>query len=112
MKKPSFIHPSKKALRGWLYDPEGDPALDDHLATCVKCSNTLEVLELVEADAGIADALALVLTSPTGLTERLEERVVARLSSREVLGVLGDLFGAGLETTVLLMSEGDTDERG
>ncbi len=112
MKRPNFVHPSKKALRGWLFNPEGDPALDDHLATCVKCSDTLEVLELVEADTGIADALALVLTSPSGLTERLEERVVARLSSKEVLGVLGDLFGAGLETSVLLLTEGETDERG
>jgi hypothetical protein len=112
MKRPNFVHPSKKALRGWLFDPEGDPALDDHLATCVKCSDTLEVLELVEADAGIADALALVLTSPTGLAERLEEKVVARLSSGEVLGVLGDLFGAGLETSVLLLTEGESDEQG
>lgn len=111
MKRPAFIHPSKKALRTWLLEPEGDPALDDHLATCERCSDTLEVLELVSDDIEIADALAIVLSSPSGLTERLEERVIARLSSREVLGVLGDLFGAGLETTVLLLSEGD-DNRG
>lgn len=107
MRRPPFIHPSKKALRNWLWDPEGDPVLDDHLATCDRCSNTLEVLELVDGDIEIADALALVLSSPTGLTERLEEKVIARLSSRQVLEVLGDLFGAGLETTTLLLSEGD-----
>ncbi len=105
MKRPPFLHPSKKALREWLWDAEGDPDLDDHLATCERCSNTLEALELNDEAGDIASALALVLSSPTGLTERLEEKVAARLSSKEVFEVLGDLFGAGLETTVLLFGE-------
>lgn len=109
MRRPAFLHPSKKTLREWLWDPEGDPALDDHLDTCTKCANTLEELELADGDGEIASALALVLSSPSGLTERLEDKVIARLSSREVLEVLGDLFGAGLETTLLLFSEDRQD---
>lgn len=110
MKRPGFLHPSKKSLQAWLWDPEGDPELDDHLARCEKCANTLEALETADGHSDIANALALVLSSPSGLSERLEEKVAARLSSREVLEVLGDLFGAGLETTVLLLSEDEQQD--
>ena len=48
----------------------------------------------------------LVLTH-ADLADRLEKRVTAKLSSRPVLNVVVDLFGAGFETTRLLFIEDD-----
>jgi hypothetical protein len=110
--KPRLFHPSRKALQAWLNgDPDVDAKLDAHVATCGRCANTIEHLD-AEDHGNIGEALALVLQPPSGLSERLEEKVAARLDSKVMLGVLGDLFAAGIETSRMLIMEetGEEDE--
>ncbi|MGF1598590.1 MAG: hypothetical protein ACFCVK_16960 [Acidimicrobiales bacterium] len=96
-------HPSHDTLRHWL-SGDADDELDDHLDNCPRCAAVLEQLD-TSPDLDLVQPLAQVLASPEGLTQRLETGVAARLSSRDVLNVVGDLFAAGFETTRLLLTE-------
>lgn len=100
-------HPNRDTLLRWL-NGEGDAELDRHIDTCQRCAANLEALE-ADAEAGIGDALAQALAPPEGLTARLTEGVAAKLSSRQVLDVVADLFGAGIETSRLLLIEEPDD---
>lgn len=100
-------HPSRTVLREWLAGVS-EPQIDRHVDTCERCAATLEALEPAP-EAPIGDALAIVLAPPEDLAQRLEEGVAAKLSSRQMMEVVADLFGAGLETTRLLMI-GDPDD--
>ncbi len=102
-------HPSKKVLRAWL-DLEDLPDVDEHVLTCERCSDDLEALAGAEADSSIRRALEEVLAPPTGLAERIEQGVVRRLDSRRVFGYVADLFGAGLETSVLLFDQPEDEQ--
>ncbi len=95
-------HPSKKVLGQWLAD-HATPSVDQHVATCQRCSVALDDLATAETDGLLQAALASALEPPTDLVPRLEARVVERLDSRRVFGYMADLFGAGLETTRLLL---------
>jgi len=95
-------HPPQQTLREWL--DRADNGIDEHVAQCARCAAVLEELEEA-AGHDIATALATVYRPPGDLSARLERRVTARLDSRAVLGVVGDLFGAGFETSVLLLTE-------
>ena len=99
-----FGHPSRRSLREWLLGAD-DPKVDAHLATCEQCTITIEVIEAEESDSAIGDALARVLAPPPDFAERLHQRVNQRLDSRQVFGVMADLFGAGFETSKLLLTE-------
>lgn len=97
-----FRHPSREALQAWLDGT--NPDIDDHVTTCDRCATTLE--ELAEPSGGpLAEALAQVYEAPADLSERLERRVAERLDSRIMISVVTDLFGAGLETSKLLLTE-------
>jgi anti-sigma factor RsiW len=101
-------HPSQTVLRDWLAGAD-EPQIERHLDTCPRCAATLEALEPA-AETRISDALAIVLSPPADLAERLEQAVAARLSSRQVMEVVADLFGAGFETTRLLLIEDPDDD--
>ncbi len=120
-------HPSKALLQSWLtgeIEPHTTDTVERHLDTCARCAATLEALEPTpETPLGpealgpealgpdaLGNALAIVLAPPVDLALRLEEAVTARLSSRQMMEVVADLFGAGLETTRLLLIEGDDDD--
>ncbi|MEZ5407641.1 MAG: zf-HC2 domain-containing protein [Acidimicrobiales bacterium] len=111
-------HPSKAVLRDWLtgeIEPDTTDTVERHLDTCARCAATLEALEPAPEvtpgpDSSLSSALAIVLAPPDDLARRLEEGVTARLSSRQMMEVVADLFGAGLETTRLLLIEGDDDD--
>lgn len=103
-----FRHPSKRALQEWL-DHGESATIDDHLAECQRCASVLEQLA-AEEDPSLNDALAFAFATPEDFSERLEQKVTARLDSRVMLGVVSDLFGAGLETSKLLLLEDPTDE--
>lgn len=105
-------HPSKAVLRDWLtgeIEPDTTDTVERHLDTCARCAATLEALEPAP-ETPLGNALAIVLAPPGDLAQRLEEGVTARLSSRQMMEVVADLFGAGLETTRLLLTEGDDDD--
>lgn len=97
-------HPSKKALQAWLAF-ESSPDVDEHVLTCDRCSTDLEALETIATDSSLREALQEVLAPPSDLAARIEERVVERLESRRVFGYVADLFGAGLETSILLFDQ-------
>lgn len=102
-------HPSRAELGRWLAGDDVDAQVDTHLATCDRCAAVMEELETATGSR-LAQTLADALAPPADLTERLEQRVVARLDAREVLGVVADLFGAGVETSRLLLSETPTHD--
>jgi len=105
-----FRHPTDDALMHWLAD-EGEPdeKVDAHLDSCDRCAEVVE--GLASGDKAIGDALALVLAPPPDLTDRLEQKVAASLSSRQIIDVVADLFGAGFETSRLLLSEENNDDK-
>jgi len=109
--RPLLFHPSRRALQSWLNSETTDePKLDDHVAVCQKCANTIERLD-ANGDRDIATALALVLQPPEDLSTRLEKGVSARLDSRVMFGVLSDMFAAGLETSrMLILDENGVDD--
>lgn len=130
-------HPSRAALQDWLAGAE-EPQVDRHVGTCERCAAALEQMEptltatpatpggpdgpgpggpadFVGPGVGgpggpLGDALAAVLAPPEDLAQRLEAGVAAKLSSRQMLEVVADLFGAGFEATRLLtIGEPDDD---
>lgn len=103
-------HPSRRSLRDWLLGAD-DEKVEDHIGTCEQCANTIEIIEAEESDLAVADALARALAPPPDFVEHLQQRVAARLDSRQVLGVMVDLFGAGFDTTKLLLSEVPNDPK-
>ena len=104
----NFRHPSKRALSSWLTGAD-DPDIEHHIEGCARCANLLEELEGSD-DNAIGAALSEALSPPDDLTERLVAGVSATLSSRQVLGVVADMFGAGLETTRMLIVEEHNDD--
>ncbi len=99
-------HPSKRTLRAWLSgEIEDNESLDEHIGTCARCAAHLENIDEPRTDGAIAASLTQVLAPPTDLTARLEERVAAKLDSRQVVGYIADLFGAGMETSKLLLTD-------
>ncbi len=112
--KPLLFHPSRRALQAWLRDDTHDVKLDGHVSVCRRCANRLEQLD---TDGGkdptedLAGALALVLAPPADLSTRLEHKVTQRLDSRVMIGVLSDLFAAGIETSrMLILDEPDESD--
>lgn len=105
-------HPSRDALLAWLAGEDDHHSdLDNHLATCNRCATTLEELESPSGNGNhVVAALAAVYRAPIDLSERLERRVVDRLDSQVILDVMTELFGAGLETGRLLLTEEAPDE--
>ena len=102
-----FRHPSRRDLQAWL---DGSlPSLDDHVTTCNRCAATLEELD-APAEAPLGAILAEIYQAPVDLSERLTTRVADRLDSRVMFDVITDLFGAGLETSKLLLTEEPPDE--
>lgn len=97
-------HPPKRALRDWLGGAI-DADVDRHVSTCPRCSSDLEALASAETDSRLRDALLTVLDPPEDLVPRVEAGVTARLESRKVVGYVADLFGAGWETTRLLLTD-------
>ncbi len=106
-------HPSADLLRRWLNTDEASdlPDVTAHVDDCERCAAKLEQLDSGSGDAfdhsAIASALINLLAPPEGLSDRVEERVVNRLGSRQMAVVLADLFGAGFETSKLLLTEED-----
>ncbi len=104
-------HPSTEKLRHWLVDDDEPDELTKHIDSCDRCAAKLEQLAAGTDESldhsGIGAALNHLLAPSEGLSERVEGKVIDRLGSRQFVAVLGDLFGAGLETSKLLLTEED-----
>jgi hypothetical protein len=101
-----FRHPSRDRLKSWLDGAEGDdPQLDAHLESCTRCATVIEAIAEPSGAATISDALLDILSGPPDLSARLERQVVTRLGSREWLGLMAELFGAGVETGRMLIED-------
>ncbi len=99
-----FRHPSKEQLRDWLFSADGDdPKLEEHIDDCSRCSAVIIALGEAEGEDSVAAALSQVLAAPPDLPVRLEAQVSQRISGREFLGLMAELFGAGVETSRLLI---------
>lgn len=102
-------HPSKRTLRSWL-DGDSEADVDSHLATCERCASHLETISEPRSDGAISSTLRAILAPPEDLSEKIESRVIERLDSRQVLGYMADLFGAGFETSKLFLFEDLSDD--
>jgi len=88
---------------------QSDVVMDEFVDDCHRCAAVLdEMSEAQEKDLGAA--LAAFYSPPPDLSDRLERRVAERLDSRVVLDVVSDLFGAGIETSKLLLMEEPENE--
>jgi len=104
----SSRHPSRGTLLDWLMGISMGSDIDAHIDTCSRCAAELERLDATELPE-ISGALSDVLAAPPDLTDRLEHAIAERLSLKEMLGIFGDLFSAGYETSRLLFVEDDDD---
>ncbi len=102
-------HPSKRTLQNWL-NGEATPAVESHVATCDRCATHIEGISEPRSDGAIAASLHLVLAPPSDFRATIENRVVAKLDSRQVFGYMVDLFSAGVETTRLFLVDDSTED--
>ncbi|HEC10784.1 MAG TPA: hypothetical protein ENI86_14650 [Acidimicrobiales bacterium] len=107
----ALLHPSTRRLREWLETPPGaepDAGVEEHVSHCERCADELEALDAT-AEVGVGEtsevrvALQEVLAPPTGLEQRMEDRIEAALLARRDLKLLAGLMGVSIETTRLLM---------
>jgi len=103
----STRHPHTVALERWL-SGHIDHEVDQHVDRCHRCAAILEELD-ASTDFALRSALTEAFAPPDNLTERLVAGVNAELSARQVIDVVADLFGAGIDTTRLLLTEGTDD---
>ncbi len=111
-------HPSTEDLQHWLADDTDDAAdgLTAHVDNCERCATIMEELAAEAAEEAatsertdLGEALSEVLAPPPDYTDRLIVAVNDQLSSRQVFGLVADLFAAGLETSRMLLVEDDHD---
>lgn len=110
-------HPSKRELIVWL--DGGAEDLDEHLLDCEKCAATIEDIERTNtADTSevaarstnnLATALAAVYESPDGLVDRMASYVAQKAESKVLFEVASDMFGAGIQTGIMLATEEQRD---
>jgi predicted anti-sigma-YlaC factor YlaD len=96
-------HPNDQRLLAWL--DGATPELDEHLADCERCAQTLDRLASPEADLG--PALLSVLAPPTDLAIRVSERLAARVQNRRDAALFGSLLGISIETGRVVLDGND-----
>ena len=85
-------HPSRARLADWL--DGSSPHLDEHLATCERCAETLT--EIDTQTSPLRDALEAILRPPLDLAPLVLAGFERRERDREDLGLLTDLFSLPL----------------
>lgn len=99
-------HPSKKRLLRW--SESGRPRMTErHLLGCSLCEARLE--ELTRLDQEVVVDLKVALGAPADFNQRMSQRLREEVQDRETLMVMADLLGLGVETSRLLIEEGDED---
>lgn len=102
-----LFHPTQRFLLRWA-DGARVPLTDRHVGRCPRCSARLEAMTTL--DSPMLDVLHEVLKPPPDLLPRLREGLQARMLDHETATLMGELFGAGLETTRLMLKEDDHDD--
>ena len=99
-------HPNNSKLRRWL-DGE-QPSIDRHLGTCTHCAGRLEPM-LDDSETLIGPALSELLRMPEELPDRLQRTIDQRLSARDDLTLVGELFGLPIRAVRVMSttSQGD-----
>ncbi|MEM8922809.1 MAG: hypothetical protein AAGD35_04845 [Actinomycetota bacterium] len=102
-------HPDPETLRHWLAGQiNGD--VDRHVGTCQRCAALMEEFDDDSGpDEALKAALSHVLSPPEDLTQRLIDGVNDRISSRQIMSLVADVFAAGLETSRMLLVEEPDD---
>ena len=98
-------HPSDTVLAEFLGGAD-DPQVESHVEGCSRCADVLEAL--AEPADELSAALGEVLSGDQSLPDRVLVRVAKSLSGRETAEAFFDLFGVGVETAQVVLSEGDT----
>ncbi|GEM_PF-4675131 len=107
----ALLHPSTRRLREWLETPPGaepDAGVEEHVSHCERCADELEALDAMTAEEAVETsevelALQEVLAPPTGLEQRIEDRIEAALLARRDFKLLAGLMGVSIETARLLV---------
>lgn len=101
-------HPSGRRLAVWL--DQGDPKLDEHLATCERCASRLE--DLSRPVAPVGEALRTMLAPPPDLQPRLRTGIARKMQNREDLRLLVELMGLPWQTARAMVTPppGDGDD--
>ena len=99
-------HPSDTVLAEFL-EGHDDAAIESHVETCVRCSDALEAI--ADPPGALPAALDEVLTGDQQMPERVLVRVAKSLSARETAEAFFSLFGVGVETAQVVLSEGDVE---
>lgn len=96
-------HPNDDRLLAWL---DGNaPELDEHLADCERCAQSVDRLAAAEAD--LRPALLSLLAPPADLATRVSERLAARIQSRRDVELFGSMLGLPVETGRVVFDGGD-----
>lgn len=98
-------HPSPEVLSDFLAGLD-DPAIEAHVEACLQCSDALE--GLADPPGALSDALGGVLAGDHALPDRVLARVSRNLSSRQTAEAFFELFGIGVQTARVVLSEGDS----
>jgi hypothetical protein len=88
-------HPSLRMLRKWM-DGEAPVRVSRHLDTCERCIAIMDEESSLTEEARIA--LRAITQPASDLGARMRYEVDEKIRNREVLGVVGDLFGLGWQT--------------
>ncbi len=106
-------HLSTKQLTSWLTGETNQPEHDEHLATCVRCADKIEQLNLdnvTPISAEFKPALMAVLQPPEDLHARISVRIAERLQDRDDASLFGSLLGLPVDTTRLIASKPNPEE--
>lgn len=98
-------HPSDVSLREFLHGGD-DEKVEAHVEGCERCADSLEAISDPSND--LSAALDDFLAGDQALPERVLVRVAKSLAGRETAEAFFELFGVGVETAQVVLSEGDT----
>jgi hypothetical protein len=100
-----IFHPSRRFLLRWA-DGARARWTDHHLGRCDVCSARLDAMTTL--DSPMLDVLREILKPPPDFLGRLRTGLQAKMLEHETATLMGELFGAGIETTRLLLEGDDT----
>ena len=97
-------HPNDSKLMSWL---DGNaPELDDHLADCERCAQSID--RLASADTDLRSPLLSILAPPDDLAQRVSERLADRIQARKDAELFGSMLGIPVEAGRVVLDSSET----